>query len=300
MLPAFLVLFGMLAYGLSNVCWKPIIAEVSMIYALLVRSILTILMMAGITLVYRFLPTGILFKKLFFQHATDWVQSVLPAIFSILLSLLGLALFIYSVKFTPVGISGLLICCSALISAFLAWLIRGEAVPVFQIIAFILAISGVLLLDDTHAYKETSVKGLSLALGGAVCWGFANLGFKKYIPALGTLPFSMLQEIIVAIVMLLLVAFRLKINQEKQMQMQLLPKPIKLIFLVSCCTVVGVYCTNLGMSRLPVIFFSLLVLVQPITTLAVARLWLKEKLTFRQQIGCILVISGLFIGMIQP
>ena len=27
---------------------------------------------------------------------------------------------------------------------------------------------------------------------------------------------------------------------------------------------------------------------------------LKEKLTFRQQIGCILVISGLFIGMIQP
>ena len=111
----------------------------------------------------------------------------------------------------------------------------------------------------------------------------------------------MLQEIIVAIVMLLLVAFRLKINQEKekQMQMQLLPKPIKLIFLVSCCTVVGVYCTNLGMSRLPVIFFSLLVLVQPVTTLAVARLWLKEKLTFRQQIGCILVISGLFIGMIQ-
>ena len=300
MLPAFLVLFGILAYGLSNVCWKPIIAGCSMITALLIRSIFTILVMAGIAIACRFLPSGILFKRMFFQHAADWKQSVLPAVFSILLSLLGLTLFIYSVNFTPVGISGLLICCSALISAFLAWLIRGEAVPVFQIIAFILAISGVLLLDDTHAYKETSVKGLSLALGGAVCWGFANLGFKKYIPALGTLPFSILQETIVTIVMLLLAAMKLHHNREKQKQLQLMPKPFKLILLVSFCTVVGVYCTNLGMSRLPVIFFSLLVLVQPVTTLAVARLWLKEKLTFRQQIGCILVITGVFTGMIQP
>jgi drug/metabolite transporter (DMT)-like permease len=154
-----------------------------------------------------------------------------------------------------------------------------------------------LLLDDTHAYKETSVKGLTLALGGAVCWGFANLGFKKYIPALGTLPFSMLQETIVAVVMFFLMVFRLDIKHNKQLK--LAPKPIKLIFLISCCTVIGVFCTNLGMSQLPIIFFSLLVLVQPVTTLVAAQVWLKEKLTFRQQIGCILVISGLFIAMIQ-
>lgn len=298
MIAAFLVLTGMFAFGVSNVCWKPILAFYSVFQALFLRSLTTLFLLLLLGFVIRALPHSTLLNRSFFQQSPDWTASILPAFFWIIVSMLGLTLFIYSVQFAPVGISGLLICCSSIFSAGLGWLVNGEALSLFLVLGFVVTISGVLLLDEWGDVKKASRKGIFLSLGGAICWAFANLGFKKHIAEMGVLPFSLLQELTVAFVSASMV-----LKNDWGKLSNIVPSrnyPVRLILVVSCCTVAGICCSNIGLNKLPVVVFSLLVLAQPVTTLLTARIWLNERLTLRQQLGCATVITGLFIALYRP
>lgn len=291
------VLLGMMAFGVSNVIWKPLLTDFTVNTLLFRRScwsalILSILLAAG---------TWFFFRPEWVLHLTarqgnyPLSHSIGLSIFYILVSLSGLYLFIFSLKLQPVGISGMVVCTSTLLSALLGWIIMNE--PFHPVLVFSLSIStiGMLLMDQTSLRRFHFNKGIGLALLGASCWGFANLGFKKMIPETGVLQFSLLQEAVVLAISGAAVWWTRRGTRTETVKASVSGNAM--IFFISLCTVVGVVFCNLGMKELPISRFALLVLAQPLSTFVIAGTWLAEKTTLEQKTGALLILVGIYSGI---
>jgi drug/metabolite transporter (DMT)-like permease len=294
---ALFVITGMIAFGFSNVCWKPLLNYYSPFHALFLRSLFTVVLISISAACLLINSKHLQTSATLLPKDTGWTASICPSIIFILISLAGLVLFVKSVQYSKVSISGLLICCSSFFSALLAWWLRSEGISFLLACSFVFNLCGIAILDDWRNLKNTSIKGVALALSGAACWAVANIGFKKNITELGVLPFSFLQELTVCLLA----------GCATGIQSYFHPAPIKrpgklpfrLILMISCCTLIGVFCTNLAIEELPLVLFSLLLLAQPLTTLLTARLWMKESLTWKQYAGAALVLIGVFLALIQ-
>lgn len=297
MLSVLFVLISMTAFGVSNVCWKPLIAELSISQALYRRSRITVVGLGIVLLVgsaTNLLPSAA-------QGANGLGAISLPilskAIVAILISLAGLYLFIYSMTYAPAYHSGLTISLSSVLSAMFGCLLLNDPFSSRLLVAFVLAITGALLLDRPQASasrteKAKLIKGSLLAVSAASCWAVANLGFKSSIQAVGAFPFSFLQETVVLLVSGIVVMIK-----EKHSSPTTKVRTKRLIPLIGLLTIIGVICNNLGIGQLPLSIFGLLVLAQPLTTTVVAYIWLKERPTITQWLGSILLLSGVYTGI---
>lgn len=285
----------MAAFGYSNVCWKPIIKEVDTTSALFIRSLVSVSLLLFISLIVKFSPENGFTQSLSWNKTAAFDKWLLSGT-SVVLSLAGLWLFIESMHHSDAGVSGVVVCCSSILSAITGWWWRDETFPLSTIMAFVLATVGVMLLDDWKSWSKPSVKGILLSLGGAFFWAISNLGFKEGTDNLGVLPFSLLQESIVVVLSGSGFAYRF-FSQRKSRRLVTLGNQHRPLAIISLLTVAGVLCCNLGLNQLPIALFSLLVLVQPVTTLMSARFLLKERLTNRQWLGVLFIFCGIFIGL---
>jgi drug/metabolite transporter (DMT)-like permease len=290
-------ILGMMAFGISNVIWKPLLPAYSVPAMLARRSLWTagILILGFLLLQQIKLPPD--WYSLLVQRSGEMLlwKRILFSEYWILVSLLGLFLFISSLMHQPAGVSGLVVCTSTSLSALLGWILNGEHVHVQLLFSFGLSLAGVLLLDKTDLRKFRLNRGLAFALLGACCWGYANIGFKKMIPQTGVLQFSMLQEVTVLLVSLAFLKFsewRRLFSGWDNAQKSLM------IVAISCCTILGVIFCNLGMSGLPVTLFALLVLAQPLTTFTMASLLLKERTDWIQKTGAAFILAGIYTGIL--
>ena len=297
MLPILFVLISMTAFGISNVCWKPLIAEVSISRALYRRSRITVIGLGAALLfgsIINLLPVpapgvnGV---------GTLSMLTLSKGVAAILLSLAGLYLFIYSMNYAPAYHAGLTISLSSILSAMFGCLLLNDPFSVRLLMAFILAITGVLLLDRPKASasrteKTKLIRGSLLAVTAATCWAIGNFGFKSTLQAVGAFPFSFLQETVV-----LLVSGTVVMAQKHERESAPQHRTKSLIPLIASLTIVGVICNNLGMDQLPLSIFGLLVLAQPLTTAAVAYIWLRERPTITQLLGSILLLAGVYTGI---
>ena len=297
MLPILFVLISMTAFGISNVCWKPLIAEVSISRALYRRSRITVIGLGAALLfgsIMNLLPVpapgvnGV---------GTLSMLTLSKGVAAILLSLTGLYLFIYSMNYAPAYHAGLTISLSSILSAMFGCLLLNDPFSVRLLMAFILAITGVMLLDRPKASasrteKTKLIRGSLLAVTAATCWAIGNFGFKSTLQAVGAFPFSFLQETVV-----LLVSGTVVMAQKHERESAPQHRTKSLIPLIASLTIVGVICNNLGMDQLPLSIFGLLVLAQPLTTAAVAYIWLRERPTITQLLGSILLLAGVYTGI---
>ena len=297
MLPILFVLISMTAFGISNVCWKPLIAEVSISRALYRRSRITVIGLGAALLfgsIINLLPVpapgvnGV---------GTLSMLTLSKGVAAILLSLAELYLFIYSMNYAPAYHAGLTISLSSILSAMFGCLLLNDPFSVRLLMAFILAITGVLLLDRPKASasrteKTKLIRGSLLAVTAATCWAIGNFGFKSTLQAVGAFPFSFLQETVV-----LLVSGTVVMAQKHERESAPQHRTKSLIPLIASLTIVGVICNNLGMDQLPLSIFGLLVLAQPLTTAAVAYIWLRERPTITQLLGSILLLAGVYTGI---
>lgn len=297
MLPILFVLISMTAFGISNVCWKPLIAEVSISRALYRRSRITVIGLGAALLfgsIMNLLPVpapgvnGV---------GTLSMLTLSKGVAAILLSLAGLYLFIYSMNYAPAYHAGLTISLSSILSAMFGCLLLNDPFSVRLLMAFILAITGVLLLDRPKASasrteKTKLIRGSLLAVTAATCWAIGNFGFKSTLQAVDAFPFSFLQETVV-----LLVSGTVVMAQKHERESAPQHRTKSLIPLIASLTIVGVICNNLGMDQLPLSIFGLLVLAQPLTTAAVAYIWLRERPTITQLLGSILLLAGVYTGI---
>jgi len=291
----FFVLLSMIAFGLSNVIWKPLLTFHSSHTLLFRRSCWSAV---GLALLY--------FGGKTFAAQSDWYRFLVHtdssnfqggqfgySLFYILLSLTGLYLFIYSLLHQPAGIAGMVVCTSTLLSAFLGWFFNGEKLSQHLAFSMIISVLGVLLLDGTDPRRFRYNKGLFLAILGACCWGIANLGFKRVIPITGVLQFSVIQEMTVLTVSGLFFTILRKKTTEKE---GWTAKNRLMLLSISLCTIIGVVFCNLGLKNLPISTFALLVLAQPLTTFLFATFWLKEKTSWLQKTGAVLILAGIYAG----
>ncbi|MFM2206615.1 MAG: hypothetical protein RL213_590 [Bacteroidota bacterium] len=288
------VLLGMSAFGTSNVLWKPLLGTRSSNSLLFSRSCWTVGALAIM-----------LFFSMYLNEVPEWLRFLVSSrghaltgeilagsVASILLSLTGLYLFIFSLNHQPAGISGMIVCTSTALSAVLGWLVNNDPFEWTVVAALLLCSAGILLLDGTDLRTLRFNKGIVAAITGAACWGVANLGFKKMIPETGVLPFSLIQETTVLSVSGLgLLVLRSPGNSQSR-----IPVTNSSILLIGLFTLVGVVFCNLGMNGMPVSRFAVLVLAQPLTTFMLAAFWLKERTSALQKLGAGLILVGIYLA----
>lgn len=291
MKPWLVAFLGMMAFGMSNVLWKPLSEKFNLFSLLIWRSIWTLLIFFSVIVFLFFFRPGHSYsdglEKMISRNPSD----VLASIAFILVSLVGLILFIQSQKWMAVGLSGTIICVSSLVTTGLSWVYLQEVPSTFFLIGIGVSLVGIGLMERSWKPSSLTRKGIVLAFSAACCWGFANLGFKQLIPRVGTLPFSVFQE---ATVLAFSAALFIATKTPGKTRARFFEP---LMVWISFCTVLGIALSNTGMKTLPLHQFSLVVLVQPLTTLLLSRLWLHESLENRQKVGVLLLLIGIYVGL---
>lgn len=288
LLAAFL---GMMAFGVSNVFWKPLSQKGNLFRLLTWRSVWTLLIFFATGVFLCLVRPGYSNSDGLAKMVSLTPSDVLASIAFILVSLTGLILFIQSQKWMPVGLAGTIICIASLISTGLSWMYLHEVPNTFFLIGISLSLVGIGLMENSWKTRSLTRKGIALALSAACCWGFANLGFKQLIPRVGTLTFSIFQE---TTVFVFSAAAFIAAKDPLKTRIRFFEP---MIVWISLCTVLGVALSNAGMKTLPLHQFSLVVMAQPLTTLLLSHWWLRESLENRQKVGVLLLLIGIYVGL---
>ncbi len=291
MKPWLVAFLGMMAFGMSNVLWKPLSEKFNLFSLLIWRSVWTLLIFFSVGVFLFFFRPGYSYSG-GLEKMISWNPSdVIASIAFILVSLAGLILFIQSQKWMPVGLAGTIICISSLVSTGLSWIYLHEVPSTFFLMGISLSLVGIGLMENSWKASSLTRKGIAMAILAACCWGFANLGFKQLIPRVGTLTFSVFQE---ATVLVFSAAVFIATKAPGKTRVRFFEP---MMVWISLCTVLGIALSNTGMKTLPLHQFSLVVLVQPLTTLLLSRWWLHESLENRQKAGALLLLIGIYLGM---
>lgn len=176
-------LLSALAFGISNAWWRFAAKQDDFSRIVFYRGLIVSLVFGICWVIASILPvTG----KLLLGETAGTTQILLTLLICLLCSF-GLVFFLQSLKYSPVGISTVLSSIN-LFSILTAVFIIGEAFHTGYLIAFVLAIAGVLLCRNNRSMQKGWNKGVLYALLASFCWGTGYALFKYPIKWLGVLP----------------------------------------------------------------------------------------------------------------
>ena len=281
---AFIFLFiGMVCFGISNCLWRDLQLKYSDFQLLFSRSIITLLIL---TILHTLFEEKNIFIN---EHNLRLLAFSLPCI---LVSLIGLLLFIKSLKYQASGISGSVILWSILFGVLFSKGIDKSPLPDNFPLVIILYLTGIALIDKNIIKISLPNKGTLMALGAGLCWALASRGFKTGISATNPTAFAMFQEATVLIIAATALLYqknfpRIKINLSNTI--------FRDVAVLALLTVGGIIGTNLAFKSSTLIYFTLISAAQPATTVIISKFIQKEEINSRQIIGAILLIIGAII-----
>ena len=268
--------FGMICFGVSNCLWRNLQQSFSDAQLLFYRSLLTVPLLL---LICWYVDSNYLFKS------TDYISPFLSAVPWIVISLLGLYLFIASIRLQASGISAAVVLWGSLFGVMMSYFIDHTPFPSNILSISILSIAGLLLIDSELFNKIKPNKGTLLAMGAGLCWAIASRGFKLEITVTHPSLFALFQEMVVLIISLALV-----FAQRKSTSLEHTSSPIKGILIIALLTIGGIIGSNLAIVNSNMMYFSMISAAQPATTVIVSRFFQKEDISNVQIIGAILLI----------
>lgn len=274
---AFLFLFfGMMCFGISNCLWRDLQLSFSDTQLLFYRSTLTIPML---------LPICWIIDANYLLNPADYISPFLTAAPWIIISLLGLYLFIASIRLQASGISAAVVLWGSLFGTMLAFFIDDAAFSPNIYPVTILSIAGLLLIDS-GLFKNIKInKGTLLAMGAGLCWAIASRGFKTEITTTHPSLFALFQEIVV-----LIISFGIVFAQKKNSIFKYHGSQLKGLLTIVLLTVGGIMGSNLAIASSNLMYFSMISVVQPATTVIVSKFVQKENINNLQIVGAILLI----------
>jgi len=273
----FLYLFlGMICFGISNCLWRNLQASLSDAKLLFYRSLLTIPMLL---IVCFFIDSNYLLEP------TNYIAPFLSAVPWIAISLLGLYLFIASIRLQASGISASVVLWGSLFGVMMSNFIDHTPFPTNIFPISILSITGLIFIDSGLFKNIKPNKGTLLAMGAGLCWAIAGRGFKSEITVTHPILFALFQEMVVMIISL---AFLFA--QRKKESLEYTSSPIKGLLIIALLTIGGIIGSNLAIANSNMMYFSMISAVQPATTVIVSRFFQKEDISNLQIIGAILLI----------
>lgn len=274
----------MLFFGISNCLWRPSFNYLKLSRVVLLRCLLSVTILLCIII-----PTSDNLSAILFN------RNNLEFIAWIGISLAGLILLLLSLKEQASGISCSLLMFSSLIGATVAHYINRDPWPTHLLIIIVVFLIGTILIDPDILRKWRPRKKTYLAIGAALCWAIANIGFKKGIATIGALPFALLQEITVFIASLSFIFIK---NRSTKEIWSIKIKEIAYIWPLAIFVVAGIVCTNLSLNKLSLMQFAWVTMTQPVSTLIISKWIQREMISIKQIAGAILLIIGSFICMI--
>lgn len=210
----------------------------------------------------------------------------------ILVSLIGLLLFIKSLNYQASGISGSVILWSILFGVLFSKGIDNSPLPDNFPLVIILYLTGIALIDKNILKVSLPNKGTLIALGAGLCWAFASRGFKTGISATNPTAFALFQEATVLIIAATALLYQ---KNFPRITINLSNTIFRDVAILALLTVGGIIGTNLAFKSSTLIYFTLISAAQPATTVIISKFIQKEEINSRQIIGAILLIIGAII-----
>ncbi|MFM7079793.1 MAG: EamA family transporter [Bacteroidota bacterium] len=284
MLTLFLLFLAQSSYGLSNCLWKVKGRLLSSWWLLSVRSLVTF-------------PLFLLILYLLDYYVTDsfrpWSDGQwLNAVWALPLSLVGLVMFIRSVRSGFVSKSVPLLGFISFWGILSSVLLFNHSFQLSMMLPSIAMFVGFLLLSTNDFKSFNFDKSLLLAMGAAFCWGITIPAFADLSRDGGTWKLSAIQEGMVLLVATVAYWFKpvtdLRVN-----------KGFGLPVLIGLLTVAGVGGTNYVLGNISPLVFSLLCLAQPAVSLLVAYAIMSERMSRIQWLGTMLLITGSYWLMVD-
>ena len=281
---AFIFLFiGMVCFGISNCLWRDLQLKYSDFQLLFSRSIITLLIL---TILHTLFEEKNIFTN---EHNLRLLVFSLPCI---LVSLIGLLLFIKSLKYQASGISGSVILWSILFGVLFSKGIDKSPLPDNFPLVIILYLTGIALIDTNIIKVSLPNKGTLIALGAGLCWALASRGFKTGISATNPTAFAMFQEATVLIIAATALLYQ---KNFPRITINLSNTIFRDVAILALLTVGGIIGTNLAFKSSTLIYFTLISAAQPATTVIISKFIQKEEINSQQIIGAILLIIGAII-----
>lgn len=273
----FLYLFlGMICFGISNSLWRNLQQSFSDTQLLFYRSLITIPLLFIICWLIEANHT---------LNADDYLFAFLHSFPWIIISLIGLYFFIASIRLQASGLSAAVVLWGSVFGILMSHFIDHTAFPVTIYPIAILSILGLLLIDNGLFKNIKPNKGTMMAMAAGLCWAIASRGFKVSITSTHPGVLALFQEIVV-----LLISMTIVVAQKKKTTNEYNFSQLKWLFLIALLTLGGILGSNFAIAKSDLMYFSLISVVQPATTVIVSRYFQKEDISNLQIIGALLLI----------
>jgi len=285
------VFFGLLSamsFGISNVYWKHASKDIDYPYLVLFRGIVAVVFFGLLWIVL--ISSGINDAAIINLEATatDFFKTAAVCV----VCSLGLLFFLKSMKYEAVSII-VAISAVSIFGLLTPILVLGEVFSGIYFLSFPLALLGLILTQkkaNTRASKWN--KGATYALLASFFWGITYPLFKVLSPRIGALPLSFTLELCV-ILMAFLWVLTSKGDTDRG---QFLRKTSwKHYLILGFLLINGTLFLNLSIQQLTVLNLNIIGNFQYVTSITLAMIIYREKLSFLQVTGIALILFSIVL-----
>ncbi|ANW05385.1 DMT family transporter [Bradyrhizobium icense] len=282
-----LLVFVVLAWGLNWVVMKIVVQEVTPLWAVAMRTILAVIVLAPILLLTGqfIIPT----------------RSDIPVVLAIALfhMVAFAALMAIGLKYVSAGRTIVLGYTTPLWVAPGAWLFLSEPIRPRQIIGIVLGLSGLLLMFDPNAFDWRDAKALlgnGLILCAAIFWSISILYTRAH--QWTATPFQLvLWQTVLAGALLSALAFTFEGTPEISLSASAL---LALAYNGVVGTALGYWAMTVVNKELPAISTSLGVLGTPVVGIGLSALILGEAVDPKLMASALMILVGIAVGTRLP
>lgn len=269
----------MIIWGLSYLSIKVVVEEINPMLSAFYRF---------------FLAAIILFIYLKIKHPNEKVYKE-DRIKLALGGLFGITLYFifenYSVLFTSASNVAILISSIPVFTLFSQRIIYKERITRMKAMGAILSVVGLTIIivsKDRVSLFSTGTLGDLMALGAAICWVFYNMASSNFKGNYKSITITAYQSLWGC----LFLSPSLLIFQVNKPSVGALANIFFLAVLCSCIgSVIYIFC----LERLGATLITTYINLQPIASIIFAALILKESVTIWQIMGCLIIITGVFL-----
>lgn len=278
-----LTILGHIAYGTTNVLWKNPRNEIGTLPLIIIRSFCCFLIFSG-------LYFGLIFFGVF-SHPKFTYVDILQTMGICAVNYFGLFFFLKSMKHAPVAKTIGFGKIGLVIGMAVAYFVYDEEISPLKIMMCIVVLIGVSLVDSAGQKRSTIIsKGLIYSILCKIFWSAAYL-YVPFINKLGPILFCVILEFTVCTMSVALYSLKPKRIDISAISSRTKKEVLLLILLGT----LGTLCLNFALANISIVMFAIIGLIEPVIGLTISKLYHKEYLTKKQQLGILLGIAAAFI-----
>jgi drug/metabolite transporter (DMT)-like permease len=285
---------AMASFGLSNCFWSSPLKRVPLFLLITIRAGLTSCFFLSLILLQS--AFDINFPESFHTPADGLtLEGVLISVFICAVNYFGLVFFTKSIKAGSVSLSIPILSMGAIIGIIVGIFLYKQPFSVPKAATGVLFTFGLWFMEkmNPQMWKLRFSKAVGFSLLSTLFWSTGAF-FPIGIQRVGLLNFSFILEVTVCFMSFTIFLFQRK--RDHSPKISIIKKDYQSVFFLALFGFMGVFCANLAFSYLPLTILGLITIIQPIVSMVFAGYLLKERLSYIQYIGVIIILVGLWIS----